>query len=60
MEETGRYNIIFKELIRLQSGVEELGPQSFEVESAELEEIRELREIVGELTEIPRTVFTTT
>jgi len=58
----GKYNVIFKELIRLQSGGEELGPQSFEVESAELEEIRELREIVEELTEteIPPTVFTTT
>ena len=60
MEETGSYDIIFKELVRLQSGVEELRTQSFEVESAELEEIRELREIVGEVTEIPRTVFTTT
>jgi len=60
VEETGRYNIIFEELDRLQSGAEQLGTQSFEVESAELEAIRELREIVSEVPEIPHTVFTTT
>jgi len=60
MEERGKYNIIFEELDRLQSEIEELGPQSFEVESTELEAIGELREIVREVSEVPRTVFTTT
>lgn len=60
MEERGRYNIIFKELDRLQSKTEELDTQSFEIESTELEAIGELREIVREVTEVPHTVFTTT
>jgi hypothetical protein len=60
MEEKGRYNIIFEELYRLQSETGELDTQSFEVETAELEAISELREIVGEVSEVPRTTFTTT
>ena len=60
MEERGRYNIIFEELDRLQSETEELDTQSFEVETAELEAISELRKIVGEVSEVPPTTFTTT
>ncbi|MFC1956896.1 hypothetical protein ACFLVY_01185 [Chloroflexota bacterium] len=60
MKEKGRYNIIFEELKRLQSETEELDTQSFEVEAAELEAISELRKIVSEVSEVPRTTFTTT
>jgi hypothetical protein len=60
MEEKGKYNIIFEELYRLKSKAEELDTQSFEVETAELEAISELREIVGEVSEVRDTTFTTT
>jgi len=60
MKEKGRYDIIFKELNRLQSETEELDTQSFEVEAAELEAISELRKIVSEVSEVPHTTFTTT
>ena len=60
MKERGRYDIIFKELNRLQSETEELDTQSFEVEAAELEAISELRKMMSEVSEIPRTTFTTT
>ena len=60
MKEKGRYSIIFEELNRLQSETKELNTQSFEVEAAELEAISELRKIVSEVSEVPRTTFTTT
>ena len=60
MEEKGKYSIIFEELHRLISESEEYDTQSFEVESSELEAISELREIVSEVSEDPRTIFTTT
>ena len=60
LEETGRYNIIFEELDRLQFENGELGTQAFEVESVELDAISKLREIVSELSEVPRTFFTST
>jgi hypothetical protein len=60
VKEKGRYSIIFEELKRLQSETEELDTQSFEVEAAELEAISELRKIVSEVSEVPRTTFTTT
>lgn len=60
MKEKGRYDIIFKELNRLQSETEELDTQSFEVEAAELEAISELRKIVSEVSEVSHTTFTTT
>jgi hypothetical protein len=60
MKEKGRYDIIFKELHRLQSENEELAPQSFEIETAEFEAISELRDIVSEVSEVTPTTFTTT
>jgi len=60
MKKKGRYDIIFKELRRLQSENEELAPQSFEIETAEFEAISELRDIVSEVSEVPPTTFTTT
>lgn len=60
MKEKGRYTIIFEELNHLQSETEELNTQAFEVETAELEAISELRDIVSEASEVPRATFTTT
>lgn len=60
MEERGRYKIIFEKLERLQSETEEIDTQSFEIESAELEAIAELREMVREVSEVPHTFLTTT
>ena len=60
MKEKGRYTIVFEELNRLQSETEELNTQAFEVETAELEAISELRKIVSEASEVPQATFTTT
>ena len=60
MKKKGRYDIIFEELYRLQPEPEELDTQSFKAETAELESISELREIVSEVSEVPSTTFTTT
>jgi len=60
MEEKGRYNIIFTELYRLQSETGELDPQSSEIENVELDAITKLREIVSQVSEVPRITFTTT
>ena len=60
MIEKGRYNIIFKELNRLQSETIGLDTLSFEVEAGELEAISELRKIVSEVSEVPHITFTTT
>ncbi len=60
MEEKGEYNIIFEKLGHLQSETEGFDIQSFEIESAELEVIAELREMVNEVLEVPQTFFTTT
>ncbi len=60
MEEKGRYSIIFEKLGHLQSETEGFDIQSFEIESAELEVIAELREMVSEVLEVPQTFFTTT
>jgi hypothetical protein len=60
VKEKGSYTIIFKELNRLKSETEELNIQAFEVETAELEAISELREIVSEASEVPHATFTTT
>ena len=60
MEERDKYKIIFEKLESLQSETEEPDTQSFEIESAELEAIAELREIVREVSEVPHDFFTTT
>ncbi len=60
MEQRGSYNIIFEELDRLQSEIKGIDTQSFEITPAELDVVKELMEIVHEVSEVPRTFFTTT